>query len=210
MLFGEFRLSRDIDFVCPVGPGYKRLRELVSEEGHSALFHSCEGLKLPRQARADQYGVRFPVEIDGVTLKFELFCEARIGLDAPEVPQWAKVDCLAPADRFAEKLLANADRWADDSVEARDLIDLAMMRSTGPLPAQSVQKAEAAYAVLPSLEKAVAAFQSRPDFRTRCFQALEILPTHRSAVLNGLDALARDLGRPATKRLEGENGVGQK
>jgi hypothetical protein len=35
---------------------------------------------------------------------------------------------LAPVDLAAEKLLANADRWADDAVFSRDVIDLAMHR----------------------------------------------------------------------------------
>jgi hypothetical protein len=52
---------------------------------------------------------------------------------------------IAPIDLAAEKLLANADRWADDAVYSRDLIDLAMMQADRPLLEASCVKAEAAY-----------------------------------------------------------------
>ena len=37
------------------------------------------------------------------------------------------VATLSRTDMFAEKLLANADRWNEKSVASRDIIDLAMM-----------------------------------------------------------------------------------
>lgn len=43
------------------------------------------------------------------------------------------------------KLLANSDRWGDDGVFSRDLIDLAMMRPSLGLLRQAVAKAEQAY-----------------------------------------------------------------
>ena len=43
------------------------------------------------------------------------------------------------------KLLANSDRWMDDGVFSRDLIDLAMMAPALPLLRQAVAKAEQAY-----------------------------------------------------------------
>lgn len=43
------------------------------------------------------------------------------------------------------KLLANSERWGDDGVFSRDLIDLAMMRPSLGLLRQAVAKAEQAY-----------------------------------------------------------------
>ena len=51
--------------------------------GYDALFQSQEGIQLPREIKADQYGVRFPVVVDDTVIKFEIIAEARIDLDAP-------------------------------------------------------------------------------------------------------------------------------
>ncbi|MFZ5467811.1 MAG: nucleotidyl transferase AbiEii/AbiGii toxin family protein [Myxococcota bacterium] len=204
LVLGEFRVSRDLDFLCPVGEGYRRLRQLVDEQGAQGLFQNTEGVGLPRPARADQYGVRFPIAFEGELIKLEIFCEARIALDPPENVPGLSVGCLSTGDRFAEKLLANADRWADDSIEARDLIDLAMMRRKGPIPHAAVAKAAAAYEVEPALKRALEAFGRRPGFRARCIEALEIHPPHLSDLYEGLNLLAGDLGLP---RLEGVGNV---
>ncbi|WP_251955880.1 hypothetical protein [Nostoc commune] len=52
------------------------------------------------------------------------------------------------------KLLSNSDRYADDSVEARDLIDLAILRLRSPIPQASIEKAKRAYQVMRPLERA--------------------------------------------------------
>lgn len=204
LLHGEFRLSRDVDFVCPVLPGYRRLRALLAAEGARGLFSRVEGFTLPRPARADQYGVRFPVELDGEIIKLEIFCEARIALAPAERFAWSPVDCLCAIDRWTEKLLANADRWADDSVDARDLIDLSMMRTVASTPQPAVDKATNAYEVMPQLRRAIEAFQRRAEFRARCFQSLAIDAAHRGLVLDGLDALAADVGLGPTVRSDSE------
>jgi Nucleotidyl transferase AbiEii toxin, Type IV TA system len=57
---GEFRVSKDIDFVCPIGQnsGYRNLRNRVAERGYSALFQDFSNLEFPREIRADQYGIQ--------------------------------------------------------------------------------------------------------------------------------------------------------
>jgi hypothetical protein len=50
-----------------------------------------------------------------------------------------------PVDLAAEKLLANADRWADDAVFSRDLIDLAMQNGQSDPLRAACAKAEGAY-----------------------------------------------------------------
>ena len=52
----------------------------------------------------------------------------------------------ACVDLTATKLMANADRWADDAVMSRDLIDLAMLAGQdGSLSAEAAAKARKAY-----------------------------------------------------------------
>ncbi|MDZ7964628.1 MAG: hypothetical protein RM368_06580 [Nostoc sp. DedSLP03] len=53
-------------------------------------------------------------------------------------------------------MLSNSDRYADDSVEARDLIDLAVLRLRSPIPQVSIEKAEKAYQVMRPLKRAIA------------------------------------------------------
>ncbi|AGY58248.1 nucleotidyl transferase AbiEii/AbiGii toxin family protein [Gloeobacter kilaueensis] len=202
LLYGEYRLSQDIDFACPAGSGYRFLRNQVQKMGCNALFHNTEDIEIPRPPRTDQYGIRFPVCIEGELIKFEIFCEARIQLGSPSRPSWAPVACLNEIDTFAEKLLANADRWLDSSVECRDLIDLCFMRRTHPMPQEAVQKATDAYDVLPSLHRAIRRFQENPQERHRCFTALEI--KDRPAAIDGLDLLAQDQGFGPTQRAADE------
>ena len=57
------------------------------------------------------------------------------------------------------KLLSNSDRYADDSVEARDLIDLAILRLQSPIPQASIEKAEKAYQVMRPLKRAIELLQ---------------------------------------------------
>ena len=60
------------------------------------------------------------------------------------------VATLTPLDAAASKLLANSDRWRDDGVLSRDLIDLAMMAPPKALLRQAIAKAEGVYG--PSIE----------------------------------------------------------
>ena len=99
------------------------------------------------------------------------------------------------------KLLANSDRYADDSVEARDLIDLAILRLQSPIPQSSIDKAEKAYEVIRPLKKAIQRFQERPDYRQKCFQGLLVDEAQISKVIDGIDLLSIDLGLSPTRRV---------
>ena len=200
LLYEEYRLSKDVDFICPVGPGYKRLRKLVFEHNFkpSVLFADTTSLDFPRDLVANHYGVRFLVISNGTPVKFEIVAEARIDLEPPEERDWLKVPCLSSVDRYAEKLLANADRWADSSIESRDLIDLAVLRLHGEQSELAISKAEEAYPVLEPLRKSLEKFQGSSEYRDKCFSALEI--RDRCLVINGIDLLAGDLGLEKTSR----------
>jgi hypothetical protein len=194
----EYRESRDIDFICPFGTGYRELRQAVAQQEYQALFPDRDRLTFPRELQANQYGVRCLVEIESVPIKFEIVAEGRIDLDKPVQPDWSPVACLNQVDRIAEKLLANADRWNDDSVESRDLIDLAMLRLGGRWPSAAIAKAETAYPVQDALIKAIQRFQAKPDYRDRCYQSLQI--RQPAQVMDGLDLLAIAFGLDKSDR----------
>lgn len=191
---GEFRFSKDIDFMCPVGKGYRLLRTIVADSNSkpSVLFRQTDSLTFPRDIKADQYGIRFPVFLNGEPIKFEIIAEARIQLEPAAKYPWTDLPCLSVVDRFAEKLLANADRGMDESIQSRDLIDLAAMRVDKSIPPAAIEKAENAYPVLDPLKNSLAKFQQSESYRNKCFSALEI--HDRPTILDGLDLLAGDHG----------------
>ena len=127
--YGEYRESVDIDFLVSERDGYRALRQrLGGTDGLRAIQRAGRALDQVRDVRADQYGLRTVVRVDGMEIKFEIVLEGRITLDPPGAgDEICGVATLTPLDLAASKLLANSDRWADDAVFSRDLIDLAMM-----------------------------------------------------------------------------------
>ncbi|MEA5568647.1 nucleotidyl transferase AbiEii/AbiGii toxin family protein [Anabaena sp. UHCC 0399] len=200
---GEYRLSKDIDFLCSSGTGYRWLRQNIAENQYNALFNTQNNLKFPREIKSDQYGVRFAIMVDETLLKFEIIREGRIELGEPDYPTWSPVPCLNEIDSFAEKLLANSDRWNDSSVDSRDLIDLAIQRLKSPIPIEAIKKAETAYPVIEPLKKAISSFQNNPAYRDKCFTALRII--NPSKVIDGIDLMAADLSLEKTVRTLSES-----
>lgn len=71
--FDEYRESADLDFLCADADGYAEMRALARREGPAALLAAGRaGIDFPREARTDQYCVRFPVTVDGRPIKFEI------------------------------------------------------------------------------------------------------------------------------------------
>ena len=200
LLHNEYRWSKDVDFICPIGDGYKALRKLVSDNyfAPSIFFKSTTHLKFPRELKADQYGIRFAVLVDDMPIKFEIVAEARLELDPPEKLTWIDVPSLSLIDQYAEKLLANADRWYDSSIESRDLIDLSMMRVISEIPQKSLEKAENAYSVKKELISSIKKFQTNKQYREKCFSALQI--DDPKTVIDGVDLLAHDFELNLTDR----------
>jgi hypothetical protein len=192
----EYRTSDDIDFLCSEAAGYAELRLAAKSRAHAGLF-TAEGLSqlsFPREIRVDQYGIRFPVVCEGEAIKVELIREARIDLDAGVRPSWSPVHCLSIPDCYAEKLLANSDRWADRQAKSRDLFDLAALRSRcGQIPAEAWNKAERAYKSAPraDLGQALAMLEADPAYRESCFRSLSV--TDRKNLLIGFSRLRSDL-----------------
>jgi hypothetical protein len=196
--YNEYRVSKDIDFLCPVGSGYRKLRQEINAQGYDALFSSKTGLAFPRDIKADQYGIRFAVMVEDLLIKFEIIAEGRIKLGRPANYVWCPVACLNYDDACTEKLLSNADRWPDESTESRDLIDLAILRLESEFSEKSFEKANAAYPVNEPLVKAVKKFQTQKEYRKKCLSALQV--SNWSVVIDGIDLLALDLGLNPTER----------
>ena len=192
LLHNEYRWSKAVDFICPVGPGYRRLRELVGQNNNNpaTFFHKTELLEFPRHLFADQYGVRFLVVADGEPIKFEIVAENRIQLEKYDEFEWTKLPCLSEIDRFAEKLLANADRWNDESIQSRDLIDLAVLRVNRKIPEHAIEKSEVAYPVIDPLKNALRKFRNSQKYQNKCFDTLQI--ENSGQILQGVELLAAD------------------
>lgn len=141
---GEFRESLDIDFICSSVEGYRDLRQLFNAQDQTWLFK--QPVQIVREPRADQYGIRLAAAVDAVPVKIEIVFEGRIALRDPLAADRIEgVWTLCAEDLVATKLMANADRYADDSVMGRDLIDLAMLSPNGSLNPDGVAKARRAY-----------------------------------------------------------------
>ena len=137
----------------------------------------------------------FSVEIEG-QIRVELIREARIDLDRGARPAWSPVDCLSLTDCWAEKLLANSDRWADRQFLSRDLIDLGALRwKLGPVSESVWRKTEAAYktAVRDDLRKALSAFGQDSAHQQRCFEGLQV--DNPEEIRQGLTLLEQDIAR---------------
>lgn len=177
LAFGEYRESVDVDFLVSDLAAYRQLRLLLTgPDGLAAITRpGVPPLETAAELRADQYGIRTRVVVDGVPIKFEIVHEARIALQPPDPKDQAcGIATLTPLDMATSKLLANSDRWRDDGVFSRDLLDLAMMRPTLPLLRLAAAKAATAYgdAVLRDLGLAIAGLRARPGRLERCTQAL--------------------------------------
>lgn len=193
--YGEYRESVDIDFLVSDRDGYRRLRQRVTgPDGLNTLTRAGLSLELARELRADQYGLRTLLRVDGVAIKFEIVLEARIDFDAPG-PQdrVAGIASLTPLDLAASKLLALADRWRDDSVYSRDLIDLAMMAPPRPLLRAGIDKAAGAYgdSIEASLDKAIADLRERPHRLDDCLSALQMTTVSKAQLWARIKALGK-------------------
>ena len=201
LLFDEYRQSNDIDFVCSLAnSGYKNIRTFIFNNGISALFSDLNTISIQRYT-IDQYGIRILINIEETAIKTEIIAEARFQVDEPIYPKWTKIPCLSVIDCFTCKLLANSDRSMDDSIESRDLIDLAVLRLQSSIPQLAIEKAEQAYEVIRPLRAAIKRFQTRPEYREKSLVNLKISPDKICMIIEGIDLLAEDMGLKKTERL---------
>lgn len=194
---GEYRESVDIDFLVADLAGYRDLRQVLGgTAGLGPLLRPGMKLELAREVRADQYGIRTQVLVGTTVIKFEIVLEARIGFEVPGPDdQVCGIATLTAIDLAAEKLLANTDRWPDDSVFSRDLIDLAMQGGGRALLQQACAKAEGAYGagVRKALADAVEALRRRPHRLGECMLALGMNTVTRAQLWAGIRELPKAL-----------------
>lgn len=174
---GEYRESVDLDFLVSDSVGYRDLRLLLTAGGMQKIAKPGSNLTQLREIRADQYGIRTLLDASGVAIKFEIILEGRIELESfrPE-DRICGVATLAPLDMTTTKLLANSDRWADDSVFSRDLIDLAMLAPSPRTLKNGIEKASKAYgeSIKRDLAKAIERLRNRPGRLDECMAALKM------------------------------------
>ncbi|MBI4204318.1 MAG: nucleotidyl transferase AbiEii/AbiGii toxin family protein [Betaproteobacteria bacterium] len=189
LALGEYRESADVDFLCANGEGYRMLRSTVGDASLGRI--AKPGLRLAREVIADRYGIRTVIETGGEKLKFEIILEGRIGLSGGSV-DGLPVPALDPRSCCAEKFLANADRWNDESVLGRDAIDLAFMGARwGREPLRAgLEVATEAYGkvVARAARRAATKLLEQAAWRRRCIAALSLTDTR--TLLSGLRLLA--------------------
>lgn len=191
--FGEYRESVDIDFLVSRVDGYRQLRQrLTGPEGLRAITRPGHVLNPSREMRTDQYGMRTLLQVEGADIKLEVVLEARIELEAPgPEDRLCGVATLTPLDMVTSKLLANSDRWRDDAVLSRDLIDLAMMAPPKKLLQRAIDKARAAYGdnVAADLAKAVENLRERPHRLDHCMKAMAMTTVSKAALWSRIRTL---------------------
>jgi hypothetical protein len=193
--FGEYRESLDIDFLVSDPDGYRDLRTLLARAGSLVpILRPGLHLEETRALRADQYSLRTQLRIGERPIKFEIVFEARIALAQPR-PDDAVcgVATLSRIDLAAEKWLANADRWADDNVHSRDLIDLAMHPGPAATLRAGLEKAEAAYGgeIRRTTLAAVARLRERRGRLDACMAALAVRHVSRAQLWQRMRRLER-------------------
>lgn len=175
--YGEYRESVDIDFLVSDVQGYRGLRQMLTgPAGITAIMRDAAApLTQVKDIRSDQYGIRTMLRVADQPIKFEIVLEGRVDLEKPGVgDEVCGIATLTPLDMLTSKLLANSDRWNDDGVFNRDVIDLAMMTPSLPMLRKAVAKAEQAYGqtICQDLDKAIDRLHTREDWMDRCMKAM--------------------------------------
>jgi hypothetical protein len=189
---GEFRESRDIDFLVSSQAGLRMLRETINERSLGKLFKA--GIHLVREVRADGHAIRtYIAEAPGAEpIKFEILVEGRIELRGALDPTLG-VPCLEPPWAIGEKLLANADRGRAKEHRSRDVIDLAFVSLDVEDAAfiAGYELAEQAYgkAVLKELDHALKMLELDSKYRAQCVS--DLLIEDAKALRKGLEKLRR-------------------
>lgn len=175
----EYRESVDIDFLIASPDGYRQIRSLVSDHDINKLAKG-EPIPLLRDVRKDRDKISTVISAgEGERpIKLELVLESRIALSGQHVP-CIPVPTLSRVDLYAEKLLANSDRWGDASVMYRDAIDLAMMLDQwGQIPQEAIEKTSLVYG-----KAAVTDFRKVTDY----------LSSNEAALVKALASMGMDL-----------------
>lgn len=165
---------------------------LSGSAGIGVILKPGEHLTQLREVRVDQYGIRTLLQMDGAPIKFEIVLEGRIELDAPGPDdRICGVATLTPTEMATRKLLANADRWRDDAVFSRDLIDLAMMKLPAAVMSLALAKATQVYgdSVVQCLLKAIDNLRTRPHRLDQYMRAMDMTTLSKAALWSRIRSL---------------------
>jgi len=178
LLRDEYRESIDVDFIVSDKAGYRFLRQSINNDvGLAAIVRPGLMLEQAREIKSDQYGLRTFLKVGNTEIKFEIVLEGRIELEVPKsATKICGVTSLSEIDMATTKILANSDRWSDDAVYSRDLVDLAMLQLPRALYKQALIKAKTAYAEAAErdLNRAIIRLQERPGRLGECMRALKM------------------------------------
>ncbi|MBI2802974.1 MAG: nucleotidyl transferase AbiEii/AbiGii toxin family protein [Gammaproteobacteria bacterium] len=189
----EYRESADLNFICSDLAGYRTLRATIDNRSLGELIpKSRQQVSLLRDVRADQYGIRTVLGVEGEPLKFEIILEARIQVAATTV-KGIPVPVLDRTSCFVEKWLANADRWNDQAVLSRDAIDLAFMLSAWKIDEAFAGAELAGRAYGDTIGRAARAASTKlledTRHRKQCTESLAVTDSKR--LVSGLKLLAK-------------------
>jgi hypothetical protein len=106
--YGEYRESVDIDFLVSDATGYRELRQLITgTEGLNAVVRpGAQPLEMLREVRADQYGLRTVLQMDGQAIKCKAIdrlqerhgwlerCMQAMAMTLPRAVLWQKIRAL--------------------------------------------------------------------------------------------------------------------
>ena len=195
----EYRESAGIDLLCSSRDGYRELRSTIKNNSLGKIASST--LRLAREVVADRYGIRTFVAFDGEKIKFEIVNENRIDLSGSLHPELS-VPCLSRGSCFAEKLLANDDRWGDEAALSRDVIDLAFMIEGWDVTTalEGCVAARNAYgdSVVASAKAAAQKLIEKKDYLKKCIAGLRV--THTDTLRSGLKKIAAEKWPGARRR----------
>lgn len=182
---GEYRESVDIDFLCADKDGYRALRtELAGRADIRPVLREGALLETLREVRTNQYGLRTFIKSMGANIKLEIVREVRIELKGNVDPRYG-LPVLSRVHMYAEKLMANSDRWYAPDAASRDILDLSMMISRwGPIPEEAWAIAEEAYGVKvrADFDSAVEKIRN-PDWIEHCAKQMAIGPETINEIL---------------------------
>jgi hypothetical protein len=195
--FGEYRESVDIDFLVSDLAAYRQLRQQMTGIDGLATVTRADAVPLTQ-------GPANCVPTSTASARACRSTTSRSSSRSCSSPAWRcsnparPMNCAAPTltllDMAASKLLANSDRWPDDGVFSRDLIDLAMMKPSLALLRDAVAEAEGAYgdAVRRDLQRAIERMRERTGWLERCMQVMGMAGT-QAQVWQRIRALRRVL-----------------
>lgn len=190
MSHGEFRESRDIDFLVSSKAGLRMLRETVNERSLGRIFKGR--IHLAKEVRAERDAIRTYITEDSASepVKFEIVIEGRIELEGA-MDSALGVPRLELPWAVAEKLLANADRGRATEHRARDVIDLAFVSLEVDEPALIAghELAQGAYgrAIQRELDEVLKMLDLDAKYRSQCIE--DLLIEDVKALRKGLDRL---------------------